>query len=74
VTRYRDPERAKGNLPEGATPVEFVPVPKPLGRAYSFEDELARQRALNPHSQRFYAPRAPRPTASFNKYRSLRRV
>jgi hypothetical protein len=29
VTRYRDPERAKGNLPEGQTlPGEFVPPPQ----------------------------------------------
>jgi hypothetical protein len=50
----------------------FRPEPEPLGRSYSWDEELERQRDLQ--FNRFYAPRAPRPTAPFNKYRSLRRV
>ena len=70
MPRYRDPEKAKGDLAEGATlfpapPLEAIPF-----RSYRFDEELQRQRDLQ--FNRFYSPRAPAVRAGFH-HRSLKR-
>ena len=55
----------------------FRAAPEPLGRSYTWSDELDRQRSLSFNSfysfNRFYAPRASRPAAAPFRPRSLRR-
>ena len=65
MPRYRDPEKAKGDLAEGATlfpepPVEAIPF-----RSYRFDEELDRIRSLA--FNRFYTPRAPAVRAGFHR-------
>lgn len=70
TARYHDPERDRGNLEPGQTLLGEPIIEVVEGRSYSWPDEIERQKTVAFH--RHYAPRAPRPTASFN-HRSLRR-
>lgn len=76
MPRHRDHNDVVGNLaPAGPRVAGEVVSQAPYvevieGRAYSFEDELARQRDLSIHT-RFSGP--PRPAPSPFRHRSLRR-
>jgi hypothetical protein len=68
--RWINPEKSTGNLAPGQT-LFGEPIAEVIeGRAYSWDAELERQRALV--NARFYSPPAPRSTASFVR-RSIRR-